>query len=109
MISDRISFRVNAKNGRNAVFFCFLGLQKTGKRAIMNSDNERIRYMTSFATDDAYNDARKKGIKAMRAAQSEGSYPYLPALDEMLGREGDALSQRNLGIKEIPLEEDTES
>ncbi len=40
----------------------------------------------------------------MRTAQSEGSYPYLPALDEMLGKEGDGLSQRNLGIKEIPLD-----
>ena len=53
---------------------------------------------------DTYNDARKKGLRAMRAAQAEGTYPYLPALDEMLGAEGERLSQKNLGVKEIPLD-----
>ncbi len=55
-------------------------------------------------SEGVYIEARKKGLKAMRKAQAEGSYPYLPSLDEMLGSEGDALSQRNLGIKEIPLD-----
>ena len=52
---------------------------------------------------DDYIDARKKGIRAVRQAQAEGRYPYLPALDETLGPEGAALSQVNLHYHEIPL------
>ena len=52
----------------------------------------------------AYPEARKKGLRAVRKAQAEGRYPYLPALNDMLGPEADRLSTRQLGIKEIPLE-----
>jgi len=53
---------------------------------------------------DDYVDARKKGVRAMRSAQLEGRYPYLPALDDILGKEGAGLSQINLHIREIPLD-----
>ena len=50
-----------------------------------------------------YLNARKSGMRAVRKAQASGSYPFLPALDELLGKEGESLSQKNLGIREIPL------
>ncbi len=53
---------------------------------------------------DDYLDARKAGQRAVRKAQLEGRYPFLPALDDLLGSEGDGLSQVNLGIREVPLD-----
>ena len=52
---------------------------------------------------DDYNEARRSGIRAMREAQAEGRYPYLPALDDILGPEGAGLSQVNLHLHEIPI------
>lgn len=54
--------------------------------------------------EEEYLEARKAGMKAVRKAQAEGRYPFLPALDELLGSEGEGLSQVSLGIREIPLE-----
>ena len=54
--------------------------------------------------EEEYLEARKAGMKAVRKAQAEGRYPFLPALDELLGTEGDGLSQVNLGVREIPLD-----
>ncbi|MBO7702844.1 MAG: BMP family ABC transporter substrate-binding protein, partial [Solobacterium sp.] len=53
--------------------------------------------------EDEYLDARKKGLRYIRQAQSEGKYPFLPALDDLLGREGEGLSRVNLGVREVPL------
>ena len=51
-----------------------------------------------------YQECRKEGLRAVRQAQAEGAYPYLPALDEILGPQVNALAQRSLGIREIPLD-----
>ena len=53
---------------------------------------------------DDYINARKSALRAVRKAQSEGRYPFLPSLDELLGHEGEGLSQVNLGIREVPLD-----
>ena len=50
-----------------------------------------------------YEKARKLGEKAYREAVSHGKSPYLPVLDEMIGRE-DIRGEVNLGLVNIPLE-----
>ena len=51
---------------------------------------------------EEYQKARKKGEKEYRQAVSEGRYPYLPALDEILP-EAAELSAVELGVVEVPL------
>ena len=53
--------------------------------------------------NDAYNNAKKLGDKAVRKALAEGRFPYLPSLASTV--EGlDALSVQYIGLKEIPLD-----
>ncbi len=52
---------------------------------------------------DDYLYARKMGQKSARAAISNGSYPYLRALDEFVARE-DISGEQPLGIIDIPLD-----
>lgn len=53
-------------------------------------------------TIDDYTKARKLGNKEYQKALSEGHYPYLPALDYMLGSRT-TMAEEYVGIKEIPL------
>ena len=50
-----------------------------------------------------YEKARKSAQKQYRACVSAGTYPYLPALDDMLPYV-DIVSESSLGIVEIPLD-----
>lgn len=52
---------------------------------------------------DDYVEARKAAMRYIRKAQQEGRYPFLPALDEMLGNEASTLSQVRVGYTEIPV------
>ena len=49
-----------------------------------------------------YNKAQKAGLKAYKSAISQGRYPYLPVLDEILSHES-IDGEINLGVEEIPL------
>ena len=51
-----------------------------------------------------YAKAQKLGLKAYKAALAEGSYPYLPALDELLAHTS-IEGEMPLGICEIPLDQ----
>lgn len=51
-----------------------------------------------------YKNAKKLGDKEVRKAVLNGRYPYLSALDSILGDKVNALSTKNLGIVEIPLD-----
>lgn len=51
----------------------------------------------------AYEEARKAGRREYRRSVSAGRYPYLPALDTILGNEG-TLREIPVGIMEIPLD-----
>ena len=53
--------------------------------------------------DASYRDALKMGQKEKRRCISEGSYPYLPSLDDILTREQQAQGT-NVGIQAIPSE-----
>ena len=49
-----------------------------------------------------YNKARRLGLKEFHSATSQGRYPYLPVLDEMV--EGDGpLAEYPVGLIEIPM------
>lgn len=50
-----------------------------------------------------YQKALKIGEKTYKSRTSNGQYPYLPALDDMLSKEK-SKSQVNLGLVEIPIE-----
>ncbi len=50
-----------------------------------------------------YENARRAGLKAYRRAVSAGTYPYLPALDLILG-ENEEPSRTAVGTMEIPLD-----
>ena len=52
---------------------------------------------------EEYLKAKKLGDRAMHRAAAAGQYPYLPALDEILGKEGSTLSQVSLGLRDIPI------
>ena len=52
---------------------------------------------------DDYEKAKKEGDRAYRRAILSGAYPYLPALDSM-GEGIDKLAERELGVKEIPID-----
>ncbi len=52
---------------------------------------------------EEYQKARKLGDRQMHRAAAAGRYPYLPALDEILGKDGGTLSQVSLGIRDIPI------
>lgn len=52
---------------------------------------------------DLYEKARKMGMKAYRTSMSEGRYPFLPVLDDIINKDyisGDV----NLGLVDIPLD-----
>ena len=51
---------------------------------------------------DDYIKAKKLGDKAIRKAQREGRYPYLPSLSDF-AEEPDSLAQYPVGVREIPL------
>ena len=51
---------------------------------------------------DHYNKAKKSGEKAYREAVSQGSYPYLPALDHIL-RDRPMMKEETVGELEIPV------
>lgn len=53
--------------------------------------------------DTYYRDAMKKGQREKRRCMSEGVYPYLPSLDDLLTREQQSFGT-NVGIHSIPLE-----
>ncbi len=53
-------------------------------------------------TNEDYLKARKLGNKEYQKALSEGRYPYLPALDYMLGSRT-TMIEESLGTREIPL------
>ena len=53
---------------------------------------------------EEYEKARKLGQKQYRASVSAGTYPYLPALDDMLPNE-DIVAENYLGVVEIPLDQ----
>ena len=52
---------------------------------------------------ELYEKARKLGNKAYKASVSEGRYPFLPVLDDIINRE-DIASEVNLGLVDIPLD-----
>lgn len=51
---------------------------------------------------DDYKKARRLGLKEFHRARSQGRYPYLPVLDEMLSG-GSPLSEFPVGLVDIPL------
>ena len=51
---------------------------------------------------DDYNAARQLGEKARRSAMLKGRNPYLPALEDIVGRQ-DIAAEVDLGLHEIPL------
>ena len=52
---------------------------------------------------ELYEKAKKMGNKAYKASVSEGRYPFLPVLDDIINRE-DIASEVNLGLVDIPLD-----
>lgn len=54
-------------------------------------------------SDALYRDALKKGQKEKRRCISEGIYPYLPSLDDLLTKEQQATGTR-IGIRPIPFD-----
>ena len=59
--------------------------------------------MAIIGATEEYNKARKLGTKDYQKALSEGHYPYLPALDYMLGSRT-TTKEEKVGLKEIPLD-----
>ena len=51
---------------------------------------------------EEYVKARKLGVKEYHKAMSEGQYPYLPALDDMLEKRT-TLNEINVGTFNIPI------
>ena len=51
---------------------------------------------------DLYEKAKKLGAKAYKANMSEGRYPFLPVLDDIISKE-DITGEVSLGIVDIPL------
>ena len=51
---------------------------------------------------DLYEKAKKLGAKAYKRAVSDGQYPYLPVLDDIIEKDSIA-SEVNLGLVDIPL------
>lgn len=51
---------------------------------------------------DEYTKAKKLGEKAYRRDVAAGRYPFLPALDEMIGQTH-SLPEQRLGLREIPI------
>ena len=51
---------------------------------------------------DLYEKARKLGTKAYKTSMSEGKYPFLPVLDDIIKKD-DIASEVSLGIVDIPL------
>lgn len=51
---------------------------------------------------DLYEKAKKLGTKAYKANMSEGRYPFLPVLDDLISKE-DITGEVSLGIVDIPL------
>ena len=52
---------------------------------------------------ELYEKARKMGVKAYKTNVSEGRYPFLPVLDDIIDKE-DMASDVNLGLVDIPLD-----
>lgn len=52
---------------------------------------------------ELYEKARRLGVKAYRNSISNGTYPYLPVLDDII-RSEDIVSEVNLGLVDIPLD-----
>ena len=51
---------------------------------------------------ELYEKAKKLGTKAYKANMSEGRYPFLPVLDDIISKE-DITGEVSLGIVDIPL------
>ena len=51
---------------------------------------------------EEYEAARKRGEREVRLARAQGRYPYLTALDDMIGKE-DSAGEETVGYREIPL------
>ena len=52
---------------------------------------------------ELYEKARKQGMKAYRSSVSQGRYPYLPVLDDILNKDS-VSSDVSLGLVDIPLD-----
>ena len=53
--------------------------------------------------DIEYQEALKLGKKEYKACVSQGRFPYLPVLDDILSREN-IQTEQNMGLMQIPLD-----
>ena len=53
--------------------------------------------------DNEYQEALKLGKKEYKACVSQGRFPYLPVLDDILSREN-IQTEQNMGLMQIPLD-----